>query len=83
MEGQRREKKQGYNVEHLQETREEARGNSVSVLKDDSVCDGKLLRVLEQDNDTINAEFKEDESDTLLFRKCLSIYLSLEVLHFQ
>lgn len=28
------EKKQGYNVEHLQETREEARGNSMSVLKD-------------------------------------------------
>lgn len=39
-----------------------------------SVCRGKLWKVLEQENDRIQeAEFNEDESGTLLFRKCLSI----------
>lgn len=39
-----------------------------------SVCIGKHLKVLEQENGRIQeADFNEDESGTLLLRKCLSI----------
>lgn len=69
-------RKQGCNIAPLQENRKEARRENTEdkgLERLFPVCNGKLLKVLKQENDMIKAEFKEDKSGSLLFRKCLSV----------